>query len=163
MVVGQGLLFNVLVLAGKIMSSLYSNYYPHEIMLGDQIAELKGKITGQRVLDVEVPTMETNVSIEGSFRGTQVKQNMTYISKPVSPGVIHAKAKGVMMAGESEMVVSTGEGIGSISPSGVKWRGSAFYRTSSTGKLAFLNNLVGLFETNVDTEGNFTEKIWEWK
>ena len=39
-------------------------------MLGDQIAELKGKITGQRVLDVEGPTMETSVSIEGSFRGT---------------------------------------------------------------------------------------------
>ena len=29
-------------------------------MLGDQIAELKGKLTGQRVLDVEGPTMETS-------------------------------------------------------------------------------------------------------
>ena len=145
------------------MTSLYSNYYPPEIMLGDQIAELKGKIIGQKVLDVEGPTMETSVSIEGRFRGTQVKQHMTYISKPVSAGIIHGKAKGVMTAGESEIVVSTGEGIGRTSPSGVKWRGSAFYRTSSTGKLAFLNNLVGLFETDVDTEGNFTEKIWEWK
>jgi len=145
------------------MTSLYSNYYPHEIMLGDQIAQLKGKLTGQRVLDVEGPTMETSVSMEGSFRGTEVKHHMTYLSKPVSPGVIHGKSKGVMMAGGSEMVVSTGEGIGRISPSGIKWRGSAFYRTSSTGKLAFLNNLVGLFETDVDIEGNFTEKIWEWK
>ena len=132
-------------------------------MLGDQIAELKGKLTGQRVLDVEGPTMETSVSIEGSFRGTQVKQHMTYVSKPVSAGVIHGTAKGVLTAGESEIVVSTGEGIGRTSPLGVKWRGSAFYRTSSTGKLSFLNNLVGLFETDVDTEGNFTEKIWEWK
>jgi len=144
------------------MTSLYLNYYPHEIMLGDQIAELKGKLTGQRVLDVEGPTMETSVSMEGSFRGTEVKHHMTYLSKPVSPGVIHGKSKGVMMAGESEMVVSTGEGIGRTSPSGVKWRGSAFYKTSSTGKLALLNN-IGLFETDVDTEGNFTEKIWEWK
>ena len=131
-------------------------------MLGEQIAELRGKIVSQRVLDVEGPTMETSVSIQGSFRGTQIKQHMTYISKPVSPGVIHGKAKGVMMTGESEMVVSTGVGIGRISPSGVKWHGCAFYRTSSTGKL-FLNNLVGLFETDVDAEGNFTEKIWEWK
>jgi hypothetical protein len=46
-----------------MMTSLYSNYYPHEIMLGDQIAELKGKLTGQRVLDVEGPTMETSVVI----------------------------------------------------------------------------------------------------
>jgi hypothetical protein len=69
---------------------------------------MQGKITGQRVLDVEGPTMETSVSIEGSFRGTQVKQHMTYISKPVSPGVIHGKAKGVMMAGESECVYGRG-------------------------------------------------------
>ncbi len=136
---------------------------PHKNMLGEQIGELKGKIAGQRVLDVEGPTMETSVSIEGSFRGTQVKQHLTYIAKPVSPGVLHGKAKGVMIAGESEMVVSTGEGIGRVTPSGVRWRGSGFFRTSSTGKLAFLNNLVGLFETEVDTEGNFTEKIWEWK
>jgi hypothetical protein len=26
-----------------------------------------------------------------------------------------------------------------------------------------LNNVVGLFEAEVDAEGNFTEKIWEWK
>jgi hypothetical protein len=122
-------------------------------MLRDQIGELKGKIIGQRVLHVEGPTMETSASIEGSFRATQVKQHLTYISEPVSPGVIHGKAKGVMMAGELETVVSTG----------VRWRGSGFFRTSSTGKLAYLNNVVGLFETDVDTEGNFTEKIWEWK
>jgi hypothetical protein len=133
-------------------------------MLGEQIAELKGKIVSQRVLDVEGPTMETSVSIQGSFRGTQVRQTLTYVAKPVSPGVLHGKAKVVThIHGESELVVSTHEGIGRITPSGVTWRGTGFFRTSSTGKLAFLNNLVGLFETEVDTEGNFTEKIWEWK
>ncbi len=132
-------------------------------MLGEQIAELRGKVVSQRVLDVEGPTMETSVSIEGTVKGTQVKQHLTYVAKPVAPGVIHGKAKGVMMAGETEMVVSTGEGIGKATPSGVRWRGTGFFSTSSTGKLAFLNNLVGLFETDVDTEGNFTEKIWEWK
>ena len=50
------------------MSSLYSNYYPHELMLGDQIAELKGKLTSQRVLDVEGPTMETSVLIQNQFQ-----------------------------------------------------------------------------------------------
>ena len=132
-------------------------------MLGEQIGELRGKVIGQRVLDIEGPTMETSVSIEGNFKGIQVKQHLTYIAKPVSPGVIHGKAKGVTMAGESEMVVSTGEGVGRVTSSGVSWRGTGFFRTSSTGKLAFLNNLVGLFETEVDIEGNFTEKIWEWK
>jgi hypothetical protein len=60
------------------------------------------------------------------------------------------------MAGDSEM-------MGRFTASGIKWRGAIFYRTSSTGKLAFLNNVVGLLEAEVDTEGTFTEKIWEWK
>jgi hypothetical protein len=67
------------------------------------------------------------------------------------------------MTGESEMATYAGEGIGRIGPSGVKWRGAGFFRTSSNGKLVFLNNIVGVFEAEVDTEGNFTEKIWEWK
>ncbi len=61
------------------------------------------------------------------------------------------------------MATYTAEGIGGFTPSGVRWRGSGFYRTLPTGKLAFLNNAVGLFEVEVDMEGNFTEKIWEWK
>jgi hypothetical protein len=43
-------------------------------------------------------------------------------------------------------------------------RGSAFYSTSSTGKLSFLNNFLGVFETEVDNEsGDAKEKVWEWK
>jgi hypothetical protein len=38
-----------------------------------------------------------------------------------------------------------------------------FYRASSTGKLAFLNNLVGVFEYEVDEAGNTQYKVWEWK
>jgi len=35
-------------------------------MLGEQITELKGKITGQRVLDAEGPTIETSISSKGT-------------------------------------------------------------------------------------------------
>jgi hypothetical protein len=34
-------------------------------MLGDQIGEAKGKITGQRVLDVEGPKIESSLSANG--------------------------------------------------------------------------------------------------
>jgi hypothetical protein len=132
-------------------------------MLGEQIVEFKGKITGQRVLDAEGPTMETSVSTSGVIKGTQVKENLTFVAKPISAGILHGKGQGIFMTGESEMATYAGEGIGKISPSGVKWRGAGFFRTSSNSKLAFLNNIVGVFEAEVDTEGNFTEKIWEWK
>jgi hypothetical protein len=48
--------------------------------------------------------------------------------------------------------------------------GSIFCRKSSTssssttsGKLAFLNNMVGIFEYEADEIGNSEGKIWEWK
>jgi hypothetical protein len=141
-------------------------------MLGEQYAELKGKITGQRVLDVEGPIIETSVSVGGSMRRIQVQEMITFIGTPTTEkGVIHGIGKGVIMVtaaggsgGEPEMITYTGEGIGRLGSSGnVKWRGSLFFRTSSGSKLAFLNNMVGVFETEIDAEGNFSEKAWEWK
>jgi hypothetical protein len=140
-------------------------------MLGEQYAELKGKITGQRVLDIEGPTIETSVSLSGIMKGTQVQEMITFIGIPTAEkGVIHGVGKGVIMAaadgggGVPEMVTYTGEGVGRFSSSGsVKWRGSVFFRTSSGGKLAFLNNMVGVFESEIDADGNFSEKEWEWK
>jgi hypothetical protein len=38
--------------------------------LGELIEESRGKITGQRVLDVQVPKMETSFTMEGNYRGT---------------------------------------------------------------------------------------------
>jgi hypothetical protein len=38
-----------------------------------------------------------------------------------------------------------------------------FYRTNSTGKLSFLNNLAAAFEFEVDEARNTTAKEWEWK
>jgi hypothetical protein len=134
-------------------------------MLGEQIAELKGKITGQRVLDAEDPSMETTISAKGSFKGTQVIDTLTFVSSPSTEGVIHGRGRGVLISvGTPEMVTYTGQGVGRISSSSAtKWLGAHFYRTSSNGKLAFLNNIVAILEAEIDTEGNLVEKIWEWK
>ncbi len=133
-------------------------------MLGELIGELKGKITGQRVLDAEGPTIETNVSASGMFAGAQVRVTLTYRGRPLSDRLLHGGGNGVLMSAEGDMAAYTGEAIGKIDSSGSpSWRGSLFYKSSSTGKLASLNNLIGVFESAVDAEGNFSEKTWEWK
>jgi hypothetical protein len=43
------------------------------------------------------------------------------------------------------------------------FRGSAFYLTVSKRKLAFLNNSMTVFESEVDSTGNISNKEWEWK
>ncbi len=102
-------------------------------MLGEQIAEVKGKITGQRVLDIEGPSIETSLSASGSLKGVQMKETITFVGKPTNTcGIIHGKGKAVIMAGESELATYTGEGIGRVDPLGsINWRGSYFFSTSS--------------------------------
>jgi len=132
-------------------------------MLGEQISELKGQITGSRVLDAKGPSIEASESASGNVRGTPINESRTFTAKPVSTGVLRGAGQGVMMGGDSEMATFTGEGVGRITATRTNWRGVFFYRTASTGKLSFLNNAVGVFEVEVDSEGNFTEKVWEWK
>jgi hypothetical protein len=135
-------------------------------LLGEQIEELKGKVISQRVVAVEPPTMETTVSSAGSIRGTQVTEILTFVGRPTtSEGVLHGKGIGIIMAtGESDVATFTGEAIGRPDSSGnITWRGSIFYSTSSDGKLSFLNNMIGLIEAEIDTEGNFSHKTWKCK
>ena len=133
-------------------------------MLGELIGETTGKITGQRIVDLEGPTIETNVSSTGTLRGVPVTELLTYIAGPTSKGVIHGIGKGVINTQDGDIATFTGEGIGRFDTSSVlKWRGAIFFHTNSIGKLEFLNDVVGIFEAEVDTSGNFTDKTWEWK
>jgi hypothetical protein len=75
--------------------------------------------------------------------------------------VAHGKGKGVIMVGESEIATYTGEGIGRFGESGII--SSVYLRSSPSGKLSSLNNVIGVFEAEIDAEGNFSEKSWEWK
>lgn len=133
-------------------------------MLGDLIGEMKGKVTYVKVADVEGPTMETSVSASGTLKGVQVTETLTYMASPASQGVLHGVGNGVIQSSDGEIAAYTGEGIGRYDASGIlKWRGAVFFQTNSGGKLEFLNNIVGVFEAQVDTQGNFTDKTWEWK
>ena len=136
-------------------------------MLGDQIGEAKGKITSQRILDVEGPKIEYSLSAEGRMKEIDITHMATFWTIPRGNGVLYGEGQGVITTrdGSAEMATEIGRGIGQFIDGGkqVKFRGSFFYRASSTGKLAFLNNLVGVFEYEVDEAGNTRHKVWEWK
>ena len=55
-------------------------------MLGEQVSEFNGKITGQRVLDVDGPTMETSVPASGNLKGIQASETITFMAKVTSNG-----------------------------------------------------------------------------
>ena len=133
-------------------------------MLGEQIGEMKSKVTSQRVLDIDGPSVETSLYAWehkwSTSDTTQVMIILTYVGKPTNTkGIFHGKGNAVVIAEGSELATYTGEGIGRHDNSEkMNWRGSHFFSTSSTGKPAFLNNLIVVFESVIDSEGNFTEK-----
>lgn len=133
-------------------------------MLGELIGETKGKISNRNVVSVEGPTIETTISSSGTLNGVQVNEILTYVASPSSKGILHGIGKGVINTQDGEIATFTGEGIGRFDASGLlTWRGAIFFHTSSDGKLEFLNNKVGVFEAQVDSQGNFTDKTWEWE
>ena len=100
----------------------------------------------------------------GSFKGVQVTETLTYVANTSSKGVLHGVGNGIITTEDGDVATYSGEGIGKFDALGVlNWRGSIFFETSSEGKLRFLNNIVGVFEAQVDAQGNFTDKTWEWK
>jgi hypothetical protein len=109
--------------------------------------------------------METSFSATGKYRGVEASEMGTYCSTPRTGGAIFGEGQGVLMSKDGqEMTTWTGQGVGRfISPGKIRFVGSLFFRTASTGKLAFLNNLVGIFEYESDEIGNTSSKVWEWK
>jgi hypothetical protein len=99
-------------------------------MLGDQISEEKGKISSQRVLDVEggMPKMETSFSATENYRGVETTTTVTYRASPGPSGAIYGGGRGAVMSKDGqEMATWTGQDIGRFtSPRKIRFTGSLF-------------------------------------
>ncbi len=132
-------------------------------MLGELIGELKGKITGNRVLSVECyPKIESSFQEMGTILDVDVTGTGTFWAFIKEEGRLYGEGHGMIMTNDAEIVTWTGQGIGMMKGKGAEWRASVFFNTSSQ-KLAHLNNVMGIVEYEIDEEGNTHEKIWEWK
>ena len=138
-------------------------------MLGDKIGHLRGKITSQRVVDVtNFPKIEFNVSTTGTFRDIEVTELHTYVSVTGFDGIPYGQTNGIIMTKDcSESISFTGHATGCHTGNGgkMKYMGSIFFKSSSSAKekLAFLNNVLGVFENYVDESNNSEIRIWEWR
>ena len=134
-------------------------------MLGDLFYKAKGRITSKRVLDLEGPKIESSYFLEGKMREIEVVEIGTFTSIPISDGFFFIEGKDIVTVkgNDDEMATVKAEGISQLKDSSKVVSGSNFYRSSKTGRLSFLNNLVGVHEATVDNDGNILYKVWEWK
>lgn len=132
-------------------------------MLGEMIGELKGKMTGNRVLSVECcPKIESSFQDMGKILDVEVTNIGTFWYIFKEEGGLYGEGQGVLFANDGEIATWKAQGIGKVKGKGAEWIVSVFFNTSSK-KLARLNDIIGLGEFQIDEEGNSHENIWEWK
>lgn len=86
----------------------------------------------------------------------------TYWATLYTNGFVHGEGDGISTTVDEDMVTWTAEGVGITNPEGdVRFESSLFFHTSSTGELSYLNNRVGFFDFEVDSEGNTSASVWE--
>jgi hypothetical protein len=134
-----------------------------QFMLGEKLGESTGKRLSRRVLSVDPPTAEVSFEDSGSMLGVATTGMGTYTSVIQPDGAIFGTGQGLMMTAEGETITWKGSGVGHFGAAGaVSYRGMLFYRTASQ-KLAALNSACGVFEYEVDSAGNTSSTVWEWK
>lgn len=133
-------------------------------MLGDLIYEGKGSITGSRVLDGGKNLIEHYLTENGKFKDTEVIITSTFWTVSSGRDAVYGEAQAVITDKDNrEIVTYRGYGVGHlVEPGKTIFRGTNFYKTSSNGRLSYLNNLVGAVEAEAH-ENHHLGKVWEWK
>ena len=134
------------------------------VTIGNQFYQERGAVTTQRVIDVDNgPIFENSYVAHGMLRGSVPVTNIGTIKVTIRPGsVSFGEGQGVITNVNGDMATWTSHGLGHLSQGKVIVIGSVILKTSSTGNLAFLNNMVGAFRQIVDqSNGNVDSKVWE--
>ncbi|MGH8676259.1 MAG: hypothetical protein ACREVG_18370 [Burkholderiales bacterium] len=134
-------------------------------MLGERIGEESGKVTGRRVLPGEGggPRMETSFQTTGMLLGVAEQGNGTYWSALRPDGTLYGEGQGIVMGAGGEVATWVGQGVGTIKKDGaVSYRGAVYYQTTAS-KWTRLNGIAGVFEYEVDAQGNTRSQLFEWK
>jgi len=132
-------------------------------MLGELLSETRGKRIVRRVLSTEPPKAEVSFEESGMTLGVATTGFGTYCAVVRSDGTTYGEGEGLTMTQDGEMVTWKGSGLGTFKEGGaLSYRGILYFRTASQ-KLARLNAVPGVFEYEVDPQGNTHTKIWEWK
>jgi len=135
-------------------------------MLGELLGELRGKMTGTRVLppDGEYPKVEVSFQESGKFLGMEATEIGTYWSITRSDGTLYGEGHGVLMTKDGSTATWVGSGVGRFTGKGMgtSFRGAIYYHTGSRN-LSRLNNIAVVYEHECDENGNVQSKAWEWK
>ena len=88
----------------------------------------------------------------------------TSVSTLNADGTFRGEGQGILRTQGGDVATWTNQVVGSITPEGtIITRGVGIWSTpSTTGELGFMNNMITVFEVQIDREGNLSAREWEW-
>jgi hypothetical protein len=138
-----------------------------DTVLGAPFFEDRGsKVTGTRVIDTNPVQTEdssvANITIRDVGNATDTG---TFITTHKPGGITTSEGQGIVSTADGEIATYTAQDLGFTNETGdTTYRGIQIFATNSSGKMAFMDNLVGLYVYENNAEGDrISGKIWEWK
>jgi hypothetical protein len=138
--------------------------------LGNPFFVEQGRIIGQRVLAVTPqPQLEFSFIANATINnGSDIVINAlntgTSVSTLNADGTFRGEGQGILRTERGDVATWTNRVVGNLTSEGtIITRGVGFWSTpSTTGELAFMNNMITVFEVQIDREGNLSAREWEW-
>ena len=108
--------------------------------------------------------LQTSYSGSGIVKGISFSANGTVFIVPRSDGFVELTGHAVITTTDGENGTYKFYSLGHADPNGTtRDNGTAFFHTTSSGKLSIVNNLVIVFKDQIDNAGNGSTVGWEWK
>jgi hypothetical protein len=154
-----GILTVLLLVGGTSATTTLNTTHAQTATLGEPYFVEKGKSTIQKETGPNITqyTFTANGTMNGNIEVTDTGE---FLSISKGDNFIYEPGKGVIMTKDgSETANYTSIDVGNSTD----YQGASAYSTNSTGKLSFLNNILGIYKGEVDESGNFVLKEWQWK
>ena len=137
---------------------LLNTAHAQSASLGEPYFVEKGKITGQK--EIGPNRTQYTFTANGTMNGNiEVTDTGEFVSISKGNNLSTTKDGVITTKDGSEMANYTGIDVGNYTD----YQGASAYSTNSTGKLSFLNNILGIFKGGLDESGNFVLEQWHWK
>ena len=135
-------------------------------MLGEQIGEASGSVTGVRVLSAEGNDAKMEISFRGrgEVLGVGITDIGTFVQASKPGGILSGEdSKVLLLTDDVEIAAWKGFGVGKATGAGFSssWGVAGSVQTSSE-KLARLNVVATVVEYEVEEDGSYRWRLWEW-
>ena len=93
-----------------------------------------------------------------------VTDNATFITTQLDKGHSSSEGTGIISTSDGFNVTYTGKDVGTEDSSGIEtYKGIQIFKANSDSKLAFLNNVIGIYLYRNWPNGTTSGTVWEWK